>query len=186
MTVPVVAGLILSLIVRYWPRQPPPRWIGRWIDRLWLLLAATLLLGMAFAAFNKSTVVLPGGGVRHTWSAPQVIQHALVAIYILIGVLAVLGAFHVARSEARALWLSLPRDAAGSWATPERLRRIALSLAIAAGAAVVSWQLGGPLTLTSTDGWTVWPFVVDLAAAVVFFTAVVAAWSAARSPSERP
>jgi hypothetical protein len=187
MTFPVVAGLILSLVVRYWPGRSPPQWIGRWIDRLWLLLAITFLLGMALAFFNESTTVLPNGGVRHTWSTPQAIRYVLAAIYVPLGVLAVLGTLYVVRSEARAFWLSLPRDAAGTWATLVRLRRIAISLAIALAAAVVSWQFGGPLTLTSGEGYTsVWPFVIDAVAAVVFFTALASAWSAAKSPSHRP
>jgi hypothetical protein len=154
-----------------------------WIDRLWLLLAVTLFGGIVLAFFNTTTTVLPDGGVRHTWSTPQAIQYMLVAIYVPLAALAIVGALYVAQSEARAF--SLPRDAARAWATGARLRKIGISLAIALAAAAVSWSLGGSLTSSSNEGYSnVWPFVFNMIAAIVFFTALASAWTAARAPPD--
>jgi hypothetical protein len=178
------AGLVLSLVVRYWPGHPPPQWITAWIDRLWLLLGVTFLLGIILAFFNTTTTVLPSGGYRQTWSTPQEIRYVLAAICVPLAVIAILGALQIAKSEAGVF--SGRWEAARVWATGGRLGRIGVSLAVAVSAAVVSWTFGGPLTFSSSEGYSsVWPSVIDAIAAVVFFTALASAWMAAKVPPEK-
>jgi hypothetical protein len=174
-------GLILSLIVRYWPGQPAPQWVIAWIDRLWLLLCVTFLLGIILAFFNTTTTVLPGGGYRQTWSTPQEIRYVLAAICVPLAVLAILGALQIARSEARVF---SPRwEVARAWAAGGRLLKIGVSLVVALVAVVVSWAFGGPLTFSSSEGYSnVLPSVIDAVAAIVFFTALASAWNAAKVP----
>jgi hypothetical protein len=181
----LAAGLILSLIVRYWPGHPGPPWICTWIDRLWTLLGVTFLIGMVLGFFNTTTTVLPNGGFRYSWATPQPIQYVLAAICIALGILAVLGAIDVARSEARAY--SLFALQAGTAAAAGRFRKIGISLAVALAAILVSWGFGGPLTLSTNEGYSnVWPFAVDAVAAIVFFAALGSAWTAAKTPHQVP
>ena len=67
--------------------------------------------------------------------------------------------------------------------------KLGASLAVAAGALAVGLMLGAPLTITTGEGVSnIWPFAIEVVAAVVFFTALASAWSAAKaSPkSNRP
>jgi hypothetical protein len=177
-------GLILSLVVRYWPGQPPPQWISVWIDRLWLLLGVTLLIGIILAFFNTTTTILPRGGYLHTWSTPREIRYVLGGICVPLAMLALIGAIQIVRSEAGVF--SRRREVAKAWATAGRLRRIGLSLAVALGAVVVSFIYGGPLTYSSSEGYSdLVPSMISAVAAIVFFAALASAWSAARVPPEK-
>ena len=71
MEFPIVAGLILSLVVRYWPGQPAPQWINTWTDRLWVLLGITFLAGAVLSFYNMTSTVLPNGGYRYSISRPS-------------------------------------------------------------------------------------------------------------------
>src|SRR5262245_47675861 len=178
------AGLILSLIVRYWPGQPPAQWVIAWIDRLWLLLGVTFFAGIILAFFNTTTTVLPNGGYRQTWSTPQEIKYVLGAICVPLAMLAILGILHIARLEAGVF--SGRWEVARAWATGGRLRKIGASLAVAVGAVVVAWTFGGPLTFSSSQGYSsVWRSVIDAIAAIVFVTALASAWMAANVSSEK-
>jgi hypothetical protein len=180
----VVAALILSLVVRYWPGQPAPPAINLWVDRLWVLFGVVFALGIVLAFFNTSTTQLPGGGVRYSWSTPAFIRYALAAIYIPIGLLAVLGAVQIARSEARA-YATAPQGSGRSTAGI-RLRKLAASAVAALIAIAISLAFGGPLVFSTEQGYSsVVPFIVDMVAAVVFFAALGWAWGVAKTPSEQ-
>jgi hypothetical protein len=181
MTYPIIAVLILSLVVRYWPGQPVPARINTWIDRLWLLFGLTFGLGVVLAFFNTTTTELPNGGFRYTMSSPRQVQYALIGISIPLTILALVGAGYVVRSGVKAVSVNLLQDAGKI-----RFRRIAISLAVALAAALVSWAFGGPLTFSTEEGSSsIVPLAIDVAAGVVFFAAVVSAWSAAKAPAGR-
>jgi hypothetical protein len=177
-------GLILSLVVRYWPGQPRPQWISDWIDRLWLLLGVTFLMGIILAFFNTTTTILPGGGSLHTWSTPREIRYVLAGICVPLAMLALLGAMQIARSETGVF--SGRWEAAKAWATAGRLRRIGVCLTVALVAVAISLAYGGPLTYSSSEGYSdVLPSMISAVAAIVFFAALASAWSAARVPPEK-
>src|SRR5690606_9944724 len=66
MEFPIVGGLVLSLIVLYWPGQPAPQWLRDWLNRLWLLLGITFLAGMALSFYSMTSKPLAGGGVQYS------------------------------------------------------------------------------------------------------------------------
>ena len=144
---PVIAVLILSLVVRYWPGQPAPAWVNIWIDRLWLLFGLTFGVGIVLAFVYATKTELPNGAFHFVAATPKQIQYVLAAIYIPLAILALVGAAYVVRSGVRTLSIHLSQ-ADGKI----RLRRIGLSLAVALAAVTVSWAFGGPLTFSSQDG----------------------------------
>jgi hypothetical protein len=178
MEFPIVAGLILSLVVRYWPGQPAPQWINTWTDRLWLLLAITFLVGSVPSLYNVTNTALSGGGYRYSVSRPALIQYALVAFYVPLVILALVGAGHIVRAAVGAVPLARAKDA---W-VGVNFFKLGASLAVAAGALAIGFLLGGPLIVTSSEGVSnLWPFAIEIVAAVVFFTALASAWSAAKA-----
>src|SRR5262245_3023042 len=181
MAYPIVACLILSLVVRYWPGQPAPVWVNTWIDRLWLLFGVIFGLGVVLAFFNTATTELPNGGFRYEMSTPKQIQYALAAAYVPLTILALVGAGYVIRSGVNALSHSLSQDAGKA-----RFRKVSISLGVALAAVVVSWAFGGPLTFSTEKGSSsIVPLAIDVAAGIVFFAALVSAWSAATAPAEK-
>jgi hypothetical protein len=163
------------LAVRYWPGQPAPPWINTWTDRLWVLLCITFLAGSVLSFYNMSSTVLPNGGYRYSASRPLLIQYALLAFYIPLVILALVGAGYVVREAAGAVSLA-----------GVNLLKLGASLAVAAGALAVGLALGGPLTITTSEGVSsIWPFVIEIVAGVVFFTALASAWSATRASPAR-
>ena len=167
----IVAGLVLSLVVRYWPGQPAPQWINTWTDRLWLLLGVTFLAGSILSFYNMTSTVLPNGGYRYSITRPALIQYALLAFYVPLVILALVGAGYVARAAVGAVSLA-----------GVNFFKLGASLAVAAGAFTIGFLLGGPIIVTSSEGVTnLWPFAIEIVAAVVFFTALASAWSAAKA-----
>jgi hypothetical protein len=182
----IVAGLILSLAVRYWPGQPSPQWIVTWTDRLWMLLGMTFLAGTALSFFNITGTPLPNGGILYSTTRPQPIQYALIVIWGSLAVLALAGAGYVVRASASALEPARIREGWGRAAAGVHFRRLAGSLAVAAVALAVGLTLGEPLTIGTREGVAgPWGFAIEAVAAIVFFTALASAWSAAR-PFSRP
>jgi hypothetical protein len=180
MEFPIVAGLILSLVVRYWPGQPAPQWINTWTDRLWTLLAVVFLAGTALSFYNVTSTVLPDGGTLYSTRRPQLIQYALIAICGAIVIVALVGTGYVARSVASAISPARAREAWRTATDSVNFVRLGVSLAVAAVALGVGLMLGGPLTGTMEGVSNIWPFVVQVVAAVVLFTALASAWSAAK------
>ena len=175
MEFPIVAGLILSLVVRYWPGQPAPPWINTWTDRLWVLLGITFLAGSVLSFYNMTHTVLPNGGYRYSVSRPQLVQYALIAIYVPLVILAVVGAGYVVRAAVGAVSLA-----------GVNFFKLGASLAVAAGALAVVLMLGDSLTITGEGVSNIWPFAIEIVAGVVFFTALASAWSAAKpSPTKQ-
>ena len=186
MEFPIVAGLVLSLVVRYWPGQPAPQWSKTWTDRLWVLLAITFLAGSVMSLYNMTGVVLPNGAYRYSTSRPAFIQYALLAFYVPLVILALVGAGYVIRA---AVGPVSPARAKDAWRTTtagiDRFR-FGASLAAAAAALAVGLMLGAPLTITSSEGVSnIGPFTVEIVAGVVFFTALASAWSAAKAASKK-
>jgi hypothetical protein len=184
MEFPIVAGLILSVVVRHWPGQPAPQWIGTWTDRLWVLLAVTFLAGSALSFYNMTSEVLPNSGYRYSVSRPQAFQYALIAFYVPLVALALVGAGCIVRSAAGA-GLARARNAWSSDSDRTSLFKLGASLVVALGALAVGVMLGGSLTITGEGVSNVWPFVIEVLAATVLFLALASAWSAAKGLSRK-
>jgi hypothetical protein len=177
----IMAGLILSLAVRYWPGQPAPHWIVTWTDRLWALLGVTFLAGAALSFINITSTPLPNGGVQYSTTRPQPIQYALIVIGVSLGGLALAGAGYVVRAAAGALEPARIRDGWRAARAGVHVRRLTVSLAVAALAATVGLTLGEPLKISTREGVSgLWGSAVEAVAAIVFFIALGSAWSAAR------
>jgi hypothetical protein len=176
----ILAGLILSLPVRYWPGQPAPHWIVTWIDRLWALFAVTFLAGYALMFVNVTSTPLPNGGIQYSTTRPPPIQYALIVIAVSLGGLALLGAGYVVRATAGALGPARIRDGWRAARAPVQVRRLTVSLAAAALAAAIGLTLGEPLKISTREGVSgLWGSAVEAVAAIVFFIALGSAWSAA-------
>jgi hypothetical protein len=181
MSYPIVAVLILSLVVRYWPGQSVPAWINQWLDRVWLLLGLTFGLGIALAFFNATKIELPHGGYQFSASTPKEIQYVLMALCIPLTVLTSLGMIQVARSYVAA-WSQI------AWTGPAiriQFRNVAVSILVALAAIGACWAFGGPFTYSSEEGYSsIIPLVVDIVATMVFFAALGSAWNATKTTAQ--
>jgi Na+-translocating ferredoxin:NAD+ oxidoreductase RnfD subunit len=182
MTYLVGSVFVASLVVRYWPGQPPARRVSSWIDWLWLLIGVVFVAGLVLAFFNVATTPLPGGGFLHRWSIPSEVGYAFAAISVPLAMLTILGAGQIARAEARAF----SPDAVRAWATGGRLRRIGIRLAVALAAAGVLSLVGGSTLRSDSTYSDALSFAVGLTATIALLAALVSAWRAARTPSEGP
>jgi hypothetical protein len=186
MEFPIVAGLVLSLVVLYWPGEAVPPWLRDWLNWLWILLGITFLAGIALSFYGMTSKPLPGGGTVYSASRPQYIQYALVVICVPLMLLTLLGAGYVASSVARG-WS--PSRVAEVWRTAAagiQFRKLWASLAVALCALAVGLRFGAPVALSTDDAFTdLWRLAIYAVAAIVFFTALASAWSAVRPSRQR-
>jgi hypothetical protein len=131
--------------------------------------------GSILSFYNMTHTVLPNGGYRYSTSRHQLIQYALLAFYVPLVILALVGAGYVVRAAVGAV------SFAGV-----NFFKLGASLAVAAGALAVGMTLGAPLTVSTGEGVSnMWPFAIEVVAAVVFFTALASAWSASKASATK-
>jgi hypothetical protein len=186
MEFPVVAGLILSLVILYWPGQPAPQWVRDWMNRLWLLLGVTFLAGMALSFYTMTSKALPNGGILYSTSRSHYIQYALIGIYIPLMLLTLLGAGYAARSIALQWPLSRALEAWRTAFAGIQFRKLWVSLAVALCALGVAVTFGTPVIITTDNPFPdLWGLAIYTVSAIVFLTALLSAWSAAKPSRER-
>ena len=94
-----------------------------------------------------------------------------------------LRAIHIARFHVKAM---SQQYGAEKGSARRRFRELGISLVAALAAIGVSWKWGGPLVMTSKEGYSnIFPFIVDLAAAFVFFVALAWAWKAVSATPQK-
>jgi hypothetical protein len=182
MSYPIVAVLILSLVVRYWPGEAVPAWIRQWLDRVWLMLALTFALGISLALYNVTKSELPHGGYQLQALTPKEIQYVLMALCIPLTVLTILGMIQGARSSIAA-WSQI---AGKTTLIQFQSGRMAMSVLVALAAIGAHWAFGGPFTFSSEEGYSsIVPLVVDIVATMAFFAALGSAWNATKVSAPR-
>lgn len=184
MEFPVVGGLVLSLIVLYWPGQPAPQWLRDWLNRLWLLLGITFLAGMALSFYSMTSKPLAGGGVQYSTARHPYIQHALTVIIIPLMLLTLLGVAHVVVSVARGWTVPRTQDAWRRATVSVQFRKLWASLAAALCALALGLAFGAQVAVSNEGISDPWSLAINVVTAVAFFTALGSAWSAVR-PTRR-
>jgi hypothetical protein len=180
MEFPVVGGLVLSLVVLYWPGQPTPQWLRDWLNRLWLVLGITFLAGTVLSFYNMTSKPLAGGGIQYSTARHPYIDYALIAIFIPLMLLTLLGAAYVVVSVARGWSVPRAQEAWHSATAGVQFRRLWASLAVALCALAVGVTFGAPVVVTNEGISDPLGIVINGVTTVVFLTALASAWSAVK------
>lgn len=145
-----LGALLATFLVDSSFGQSVPRWIKTLLNAAWMLLLASLAIGLPLAYFNEARVALPNGGYAIRWQVPSVLL-AVSGLAILCAL--AVGTLGVALIAFNFQWrtaLSDLRDAAPLKVTTANWAGVGVGLVIVAVGAVLSW-LGGPLII-SADG----------------------------------